>query len=99
MPDPDLSKRSDPLGPLRDRRVLAIGADDYVNERGFICQVNGAGVITYRTLEGAEDQTETGRSAGDVINVANIPVVLRAIRGSGSAGSRTTVTSVIIGVL
>ena len=96
MPPPDLSRRDNPLGPLRDKFAQAIGAQDYTRETGFICQIAApasAGTLVYRTLEGTEDQTETGLSAGDTINVGGIPVALRVVRGS------STVTSIVVGVV
>ena len=93
MPIPDIRNRDLPVGPLRDRLVITIGTDDYVLEQGFICQVNTAGNITYRTIEGESDQAQTGLSAGDIINVAGIPVLLSAVRGT------STVTSIIVGRL
>ena len=93
MPAPDLSKRDNPLGPLRDKFVRSIASEDYVREAGFICQVAAAGSLTYRTLGGTADQTETGLAVGDTINVSGIPVVLQAVR------STSTVTSVVVGIL
>ena len=93
MPSPRLNKRDEPLGPLRDKRVITIGTDDFELDTGFICQAGTTGDLTYQTLEGAADQTETIATAGDSINVAGIPVVLRAVRGS------STVTSIVIGVV
>ena len=93
MPPPDLRKRDSPLGPLRDKRVVAIGTVDYELDTGFICQVATVGDLTYRTLDGSADLTETGLAVGAVISAAGIPVVLRAVRGS------STVTSIVIGIL
>ena len=96
MATPDLSRRDSPFGPLRDKFSVTIGTDDYVLESGFICQVVTAGNLVYRTLEGLADQTETGLAIGNTINVASVPVVLRAVRGSGAG---TTVTSIVVGRL
>ena len=93
MPIPDIRNRDLPVGPPRDKQVITIGTADFELEFGFICQVNSAGDIDYRTLEGESDLSETGLSSGDIINVCGIPVLLRAIRGT------STVTSVIIGRL
>ena len=93
MPAPDLNHLDDPLGPPRDKRIIAIGTEDFVLDTGFICQVATVGNLTYRTLTGAADQTEASLAVGDVIAVCGIPVVLRAVRGS------STVTSIVIGVL
>ena len=90
---PDISLLDIPVGPLRDRLVETIGTDDYELESGFICQVNSAGSLTYRTLAGISDLTQSGLVIGDIINVANIPVLLRVVRGS------STVTSIIVGRL
>ena len=95
MPIPDIRNRDLPVGPLRDRLVIdTSGTDDYELGSGFICQVATTGTLVYRTLEGESDLTQTGLAVGDVINVAGIPVILRAIRGTG-----TTVTSIIVGRL
>ena len=93
MPSPDLSKRDNPLGPLRDKFVQDVSTDDYVREEGFICQVAAAGSLTYRTLEGDADQTENGLAVGDTINVGGIPVALQLVRSS------STVTSIVVGVV
>ena len=93
MPIPDIRNRDLPVGPPRDKLVITIGSADYELPQGFICQVNSAGDIDYRTLEGESDLSETGLSSGDIINVCGIPVLLRVIRGT------STITSVIIGRL
>ena len=93
MARPDLTLLDDPLGPLRDKRIITIGTDDFELDRGFICQAGTTGDLTYRTLDGEADLTETIATAGDSINVAGIPVVLRAVRGS------STVTSIVIGIV
>lgn len=93
MAAPDIRNLDQPVGPLRDKFSVTIGTDDYSDPSGFICQVGTAGNITYRTLEGTADQTETGLSAGDTINVGGIPVLLSAVRGS------STVTSIVVGVV
>lgn len=93
---PNLETQKGPMGPLRDKYTVTIGTDDFVLDSGFICQIAApasSGSITYRTLKGSTDQTEGSLSAGDTINVADVPVVLRAIRGS------STVTSVIVGII
>ena len=89
----DLRESRGPIGPVKDKLTIPIGTQDFEIPKGFICQVATAGNLTYRTLDGRSDQTETGLSVGDIINVADIPVVLRVIRGS------STVTSVVIGLL
>ena len=90
---PNLSNYGDPIGPLRDKKVITIATADYVDERGFLCQVGTDGNLTYRTLAGTEDLTETSMDAGDFVNVAGIPVIVTAVRGS------STVTSITIGIL
>ena len=92
MGTPNLSKLDSPLGPLRDKFTETIGAADYELESGFICQAATAGSLIYRTLEGSADQTETV-AVGAVIGVGNVPVVLRAVRGTSS------VTSIVVGRL
>lgn len=96
MPDPaDISELygTVPIGPLRDRRDVDISSEDYVDDGGFLCEVVDAGDLTYRTFSGAADRTEAGLSAGDAIEVAGVPVVLRAARSS------STVTRIIVGKL
>ena len=93
MAAPDLNHFDSPLGPLRDKRTVTVGADDLEFPSGVIVQVATAGNLTYRTLVGTADQTESGLAIGDTINVASIPVVIRAIRGT------STVTSVVVGAL
>lgn len=93
MPPPDLSKLNAPLGPLRDKRVVDISVNDFVEERGFICQVATDGDLTYRTLEGLADQTENGLKTGATVNAGGIPVLMQAVRAS------STVTSIVIGIL
>ena len=89
----DLRQFSTPIGPLRDKRAVTIGTDDFELPSGFICQVGSVGDITYRALFGENDQTETGLTAGTVIGIENHPVLLSVVRGS------STVTSIIIGTL
>ena len=93
MAAPDLNRLDSPVGPLRDKRTIALTGQNYVRPGGFICQVASAGNLTYRTISGDEDQTETGLSIGDAIEVAGVPVVLIAIRASSS------VSSVVIGII
>ena len=93
MPPPDLTRYDSPLGPLRDKRTVDISTNDYEREEGFICQVGGAGALTYRTLHGAADQTDSGLTAGAVIGVGAVPVILKAVR------SASTVTSIIVGII
>ena len=83
-----------PPGPYRDKRTVTIGTDDFEVHGGFTCQAGSAGNITYRTLFGSEDQTETGLSAGDsIVGPGGVPVLLSAVRGS------STVTSIVIGLI
>ena len=94
MPVPNLSKRDYPVGPYRDKRVIDISSDDYENDNGFTCQVATAGNITYRTLHGEADQTESGLAVGDVVaGPGGVPVVLVAVRAS------STVTSIVVGII
>ena len=90
---PDLRSKDLPLGPLRDKRLLTVGSADIDLGGGAIVQVVTAGNLTYVTLEGESQQTESSLSAGDFVNVAGVPVVLREIKGT------STVTEVIIGKL
>ena len=90
----DLRHISTPIGPYKDKRTVAIGADDFVLESGFTCQVAVAGDLTYRTLDGTADLTEANLTAGaTIVGPGDIPVVLSAIRGASS------VSSVVIGIL
>ena len=85
-----------PVGPLRDKKLVNIGTDDYVDKQGFICQIAasaGTKTLDYRTLGGSEDQSEAGLDPGAVISVGTTPVLLRAIRGT------STVTQVVVGTL
>ena len=93
MPIPDIRNHDYPAGPLRDKLVIDISAADYVNESGFICQVVDAGDLTYHTLYGAGDVSETGLAAGDTISVSGVPVLLRAVRAT------STVTEIAVGIL
>ena len=93
MAAPDLNHFDSPLGPLRDKRTITVAAADLEFPSGVIVQVATAGNLTYRTLVGVADQTETGLAANAVISVGNIPVIIRTIKGS------STVTSVVIGVV
>ncbi len=77
---------SRPLGPLRDKRLVDISAADYVDQGGFVCQVAAAGDLTYRTIGGEADQTDTLK-AGDTVNVGGVMVVLIAVRASAAIGS------------
>ena len=60
-------------GPLRDKYSVTVGTDDIDLDGGFIVQAGSAGDITYRTLFGIADQTETV-AAGDTIGIGNHPV-------------------------
>lgn len=90
----DYSDYAGPVGPYRDKKSVAIGADDFELETGFTCQVSTAGSITYRTLFGDADQTEAGLQAGaSIVGPGGVPVLLKAVRGS------STVTGIVIGIL
>ena len=90
MPRP----RDQAVGPYRDKRTIPIASDDFVRGAGFTCQAGSAGSITYRTVAGETDQTESGLSAGDtIVGPGGIPVLLEAVRGS------STVTSIVVGFL
>ena len=94
---PNLMHQEGPIGPLRDRLIHTVHAtNDYEDSNGFICQLGTAGDVEYRTMLGDADITETGKTAGDVISVGTIPVVLIAVR---SLAGNTTVTSLVIGVI
>ena len=94
MGAPSLDRLDQPLGPYRDKRTVDISAADFVREQGFTCQAANGGNLTYRTLEGAQDETENGLSAGDtIVGPGGIPVILSAVR------STSTVTSIVIGIL
>lgn len=96
MPIPNLSKRDEPLGPLRDKYAVTVadlGGEDFTLPEGFICQVGSAGNLAYYTLEGDEEQREEGLSEGDTINVGGVACLLRQI----VVGANTTVTSFVVG--
>lgn len=95
MPTVDLDAQygTVPVGPLRDKLTVDISSSDYVEDRGFVCQAATAGDLTYRTHQGEQDQTEAGLDAGDAVEVAGVPVALRAVRSS------STVTSIVVGLL
>ena len=94
MAAPDLRQHDYPIGPYRDKRAVAIGADDFERKTGFTCQVATDGNLTYETLHGDAEITEENLSAGDTITgPGGIPVLLRKISGS------STVTSVVIGIV
>lgn len=82
-----------PIGPLRDRRVVDISANDFADAGGFVCQAATAGDLEFRTYSGHADQTQAGMDAGDAVEVAGVPVLLVAVRSS------STVTRVVIGKL
>lgn len=86
-----------PLGPLRDKRVVDISNNDFVDTDGFIVVAAADGDLVYRTLNGDADQTENGLTAGDSINVAGVPVLCTHVRSV--AGSSTTVTSIVVGYI
>ncbi|MDE0705694.1 MAG: hypothetical protein OXH59_18450 [Rhodospirillaceae bacterium] len=75
-----------PLGPPRDKRTIDISTADHVDEGGFVCQAEKAGNLTYRTAAGEADQTEAV-TAGAVIQVCGVPVLLVAVRASATIGS------------
>ena len=92
MPPPNPAQISDPLGPLRDKRTVDISASAYEHPSGFICQAVAAGDLTYRTLEGDTDLTETV-VAGQVIGVGSFPVLVTAVRANATIGS------IVVGIL
>ena len=78
-----------------DKRVIDVGADDFVLDSGFLCTCLAAGEIKFRTLKGSEDLTET-KAVGERIETAGIPVPLRIVRGTGDT---TTVAQIEIGIM
>ena len=87
-----LQYQAGPIGPLKDRRVIDISADDFLDVRGFVVEAIDAGDITYRTLGGTADVTQT-LAAGDYPAVAGVPVLCTAVR------TTSTVTTVVVGWL
>lgn len=87
----DVSKLygSRPLGPLRDKRSVDISAADHVDEGGFVCEVAKAGDLTYRTVAGETDETETLK-AGESVQASGVPVLLKAVRANASIGTIVT---------
>lgn len=79
------------IGPPRNIVDVDVSTNDYVHSGGFILQVGAAGDVNYRTLDGDTDRTETFSAAG-VVAVAGVPVMLRAVRNSG-----TTATGLLAG--
>ena len=75
-----------PLGPLRDKRDVDISAAGYEDKAGFVCQAAKAGDLTYRTVAGDADQTET-LEAGGIVQACGVPVLLKAVRASAAIGS------------
>lgn len=75
-----------PLGPLRDKRVVDISAADHVDKGGFVCQVAAPGDLTYRTVGGEADQTDT-LEAGGTVQLGGVMVLLEAVRASATIGS------------
>lgn len=92
MPLPNAKVIGDPVGPLRGRKTVTIGSEDVEFDAGVIVQAATAGDLVYHPLYGGSDITETV-AVGDFPNVAGIPVLVSAIRGS------STVTEVVIGLL
>ena len=84
MPIPDLSRRDYPVGPYRDKQIITITTADFVRESGFTCQAAAAGSITYRTLEGQSDLTETVAVGDTISGPGGVPVILQAVRGSSA---------------
>ena len=98
MPKPDIRRRDVPVGPLRDRRTITVGNDDFEARGGFICQAVGTGDVVFQTLEGVSDQTETISTSGTIIGMGNHPVLLKYVRGHTN-GTDTTITALIVGEL
>ena len=92
MPPPNPAIMSDPVGPLRDKRVIDISSNAYEHATGFICQAVAAGSLVYRTLEGDTDLTETV-TAGQVIGVGSFPVLVSVVRANSTIGS------IVVGIL
>lgn len=82
-----------PIGPLRDRLVVEIGAEDYAPGGGFVCEAAAAGQLDFRTWAGQADQSIAGMSAGDAVEVAGVPVLLSAVRAT------STVARIVVGRL
>ena len=78
------------IGPVKDKLILTIGNDDYEYPQGFLCTVLSSGDLTYRTLNGTTDITETV-TANSQVQAGGQPLLLSAIR------STSTVSSVDIG--
>ena len=94
MPIADLRHVQGPTIGFKDVRTITLAdlsGDDYVDDRGFCVVAGSAGNITYRTLEGNDDQVLSGLSAGDRIAHGTSWVIVRAVRQTG-----TTVTSIVV---
>ena len=88
-----LTLRELPAGPLRGREAVDVSSSDFVRDSGFVLQVGGSGNVTYRTQLGTADVTETFSAAG-MVAVAGTPVLLTAVRMTG-----TTATGLVAGLL
>ena len=94
MPTPDLSTHGSTLPVLRSKLIIDISTEDYINERGFIAVVQADGDLHYVTLE--DDELTETLSAGDTVNVAQVPVALKRVRSVANGNS--TVNSIQVGI-
>ena len=83
------------IGPgYKDKRTIDISADDYRNDEGFAVQAVDAGDLTYRTLAGNADQTETLVAGATLAGPGDGLVLCRIVRGGVANG----VTSIVVGI-
>lgn len=75
---------NDPLGPYRDRREITLTNADYVVPEGFAVEAREAGALTFRTLRGNADQTETLAAGETLSGPGMVPVLLQAVRNSST---------------
>lgn len=92
MPSPNLRFLNYPLGPVRDFWSDDLD-DDVERAAGFLAVAVSDGDVTFRTLHGAADQTQTLEAGQWVGPRADMPCVLSAIRDT------STVTSVYVCIL
>lgn len=86
----DYSNLRGAIGPYRDKYTVTVGTEDIEIPGGAMVQAGSAGNITYRTMDGESDQTETLTAGATVLGAGGIPVIIIAIRGT------STITSAVI---
>ena len=82
----DASITQGAVGPLKEKRVVDISVNDFEDERGFVVQAGAAGDLTYRSLIGNADLTDT-LVAGGSVNVGGVLVLCRLVKANATIGS------------